>query len=169
MSSQRTRRRVHEEGHVRKFLVVLDETPECEKAVYFGAARSRNTGSMLTMLYVVEPPEFAHWLAVEEHAREEGEKKAEALFRMYQRKLKQWGFEDLPVETVIRYGNPCEEIRGLENDDPDISFLVLGASVEEEGPGRLVTGLLTKGTKGFPTPIVIVPGDMTFEEIDALV
>ena len=167
--SERKLRTVREEGHVRKFLVVLDETPECEKAVYFGAARSRSTGSMLTMLFVVEPPEFAHWLAVEEHAREEGEQKAQALFRLYQRKLDQWGFSDLPVETVIRYGNPCEEIRGLENDDPDISFLVLGAATGDEGPGRLVTGLLTKGTKGFPTPIVVVPGDMTFEEIDALV
>ncbi len=167
--SERKKRQVREEGHVRKFLVVLDETPECEVAVYFGAARARSTGSMLTMLYVVEPPEFAHWLAVEEHAREEGERKAEALFRMYLRKLEQWGFSDLPKETVIRYGNPCQEIRGLANDDPDISFLVLGAGTGPEGPGRLVTGLLTKGTKGFPTPIVIVPGDMTFEEIDALV
>ena len=167
--STRKKRQVREEGHIRKFLVVLDETPECETAVYFAAARARSTGSMLAMLFVVEPPEFAHWLAVEQHAREEGERKAEALFRMYQRKLDQRGFEDLPKETVIRYGNRCEEIRGLENDDPDISFLVLGAATGDEGPGPLVTGLLTKGTRGFPTPIVIVPGDMTFEEIDALV
>ena len=167
--TDRKLRKIHEEGHVRKFMVVLDETPECEQAVYFGAARSRSTGSTLLMLYVVEPPEFAHWLAVEEHAREEGEKKAEALFRMYRQKLKQWGFEDLPVETVIRYGNPCEEIRNQANEDLDISFLVLGAATGDEGPGRLVTNLLTRGTKGFPIPIVIVPGDMTFEEIDALV
>ena len=167
--SERKKRQVHEKGHIRKFLVVLDETPECEVAVYFGAARSRSTGSMLTMLYVVEPPEFAHWLAVEQYAREEGERKAEALFRMYLRKLEQWGFADLPKETVIRHGNPCDELRGLANDDPDISFLVLGASTGSEGPGRLVSGLLSKGAKGFPTPIVIVPGDMTFEEIDALV
>ncbi len=167
--SARILRTVREEGHIRKFLVVLDETPECEKAVYFGAARSRSTGSMLTMLFVVEPPEFAHWLAVEEHAREEGEQKAQVLFRLYQRKLDQWGFSDLPVEKVIRHGNPCEEIRNLANEDADISFLVLGAATGDEGPGRLVTNLLTKGTKGFPTPIVIVPGDMTTEEIDALV
>ena len=167
--SERRKRTVREEGHIRKFLVVLDETPECEKAVYFGAARARSTGSMLTMLFVVEPPEFTHWLSVEQHAREEGERKAEALFRMYQRKLDQWGFSELPVERVVRYGNPCEEIRALANEDADISFLVLGAATGEEGPGRLVTSLLTKGTKGFPTPIVIVPGDMTCDEIDALV
>ncbi len=165
----RTRRKVHEEGHVRKFLVVLDETPECEKAVYFGAARARSTGSMLTMLYVVEPEGFAHWLAVEELAREEGEQKARALFRLYRQKLDKWDFGDLPVEEVIRHGGKCEQIRELENEDPDISFLVLGASTSKEGPGRLVTNLITKGAAGFPTPIVIIPGDMTFEEIDALV
>ncbi len=165
----RKKRRVREKGHVRKFLVVLDETPECNQAVYFGAARARSTGSMLTMLYVVEPVEFAHWLSVEEQAREEGEKKARALFRMYRQKLEKWGFTDLPVEEVIRYGGKCEQIHELANEDVDISFLVLGASTSKEGPGRLVSNLVGKGAAGFPTPIVIVPGDMTFEEIDALV
>ncbi|HHN72967.1 MAG TPA: universal stress protein [Thermopetrobacter sp.] len=165
---ERTKRRIHETGHVRKFLVVLDETPECETAVYFGAARARSTGSMLTMLFVVEPPGFSHWLAVEERAREEGERKAEALFRMYRQKLEKWGFGELKYEQVIRYGGKCEQIRELENEDPDISFLVLGAATGGEGPGRLVTNLITRGAQGFPTPIVIVPGDMTFEEIDAL-
>ncbi len=165
----RTIRKVHEEGHTRKFLVVLDETPECEKAVYFAAARARGIGAMVTMLYVVEPEGFAHWLAVEELAREEGEQKARALFRLYRKKLDQWGFGDLPHEEVIRYGGKCEQLAELENEDPDISFLVLGASTSKEGPGRLVTNLITKGARGFPTPIVIVPGDMTFEEIEALV
>ncbi len=165
----RIKRRIHEKGHVRKFLVVLDETPECERAVYFGAARARQTGSMLTMLYVVEPEGFAHWLAVEAAARDEGERKAEALFRLYRRKLEQWGFGDLPVEEVVRHGEGSEQIRELENEDPDISFLVLGAATSKEGPGRLITKLVTKGAAGFPTPIVIVPGDMEFEEIDALV
>lgn len=164
----RKKRLVHEKGHIRKFMVVLDETPECETAVYFAAARARSTNSMLTMLFVIEPPEFTHWLAVEEAAREEGERKAEALFRMYRQKLEKWGFGDLPREEVVRYGQRCEQIRELANEDPDISFLVLGAAVGGEGPGRLVTNLITKGTKDFPTPIVIVPGDMTFEEIDAL-
>lgn len=165
----RIKRKIHEKGHVRKFLVVLDETPECEKAVYFSAARARQTGSMLTMLYAVEPEGFAHWLAVEAAAREEGERKAEALFRLYGRKLEQWGFTDLPVEEVVRHGDGSEQIRELENEDPDISFLVLGAATSKEGPGRLITKLVTKGAEAFPTPIVIVPGDMTFDEIDALV
>jgi nucleotide-binding universal stress UspA family protein len=160
---------IHEKGHTRKFLVILDETPECEKAVYFAAARARSTHSMLTMFYVVEPEGFAHWLSVEELARDEGEQKAKALFRLYRKKLDKWGFSDLRVEEVIRHGGKCEQLVELENEDPDSAFLVLGASTSKEGPGRLVTNLISKGARGFPTPSVIVPGDMEFEEIDALV
>ena len=164
----RKKRKVKEPGHVRKFLVVLDETPECETAVYFAAARARNTKSMLTMLYVIEPEGFSHWLSVEQAAREEGERKAQALFRLYRRKLEQWGFSDLPMEEVIRHGGKCEQIKELVSEDEDISFLVLGASTSKEGPGRLVSNLATKGAGTFPAPIVIVPGDLTFEEIKAL-
>ena len=34
------RRRTYEAGHRPKFLVVIDETPECDRAVYFAARRA---------------------------------------------------------------------------------------------------------------------------------
>ena len=56
-------RKGKEDGHRRKFMVIVDETPECESAVYFSACRARNTGSDLHMLFVVEPEDFQHWLS----------------------------------------------------------------------------------------------------------
>ena len=44
------KRRVFEKGHYRKFLVVLDDTPEFEVALYFAARVANRTGGRLAML-----------------------------------------------------------------------------------------------------------------------
>ena len=39
----RKKRQIYAEGHKRKFLVVVDETPECESALAFAASRALRT------------------------------------------------------------------------------------------------------------------------------
>ena len=120
------------------------------------------------MLFIVEPEEFQHWLRVGEIHREESEQTAAAVFRLYRRKLKSWGFEDIEIEEVIRHGDKSEEIVGMIEDDEDVSFLVLGASTSSEGPGKLVSWVAGKQAGSFPIPIVIIPGTLDLEEIEAL-
>ena len=166
--SERSIRRVHEEGHVRKFLTVIDDTPECESSVYFAACRARSTNSKIVLLYVIEAEDFQHWLRVEEIHREEGEKRAGAVFRLYRRKLKSWVFEDIVAEELTRHGDRVEEILSTIQEDEDISFLVLGASNSSEGPGSLVSALAGKRAGSFPIPIVLIPEALEFREIEAL-
>ena len=45
---------------------------------------------------------------------------------------------------------------------------MLAAATESAGPGPLVSNLAGKGSSTFPIPIVIVPGNLTDDEIDAL-
>jgi nucleotide-binding universal stress UspA family protein len=165
----RKKRQSLEKGHRRKFLVVVDETPECERALAFAACRAEHTGGGLALLYVVEPGDFQHWLGVEEIAREEGIGKAKAVFRLFGRKLKGLGFDKLKPEEIIREGNKAEEIVSLIHEDTDIAILVLGASKDPSGPGPLVSSLAAGKYSGeFPIPITIVPGSLTDEEIKAL-
>lgn len=163
-----TKRRINEPGHKRKFLVIADETPECEQAIYFAAFRARNTGSSLAILYVIEPVEFQHWSSVEAIHREEQERKSTAVFRLYQRKLDQSGLEDLEIEEIVRSGKIEDEVIGLINEDQDIGFLVLGASTSQKGPGRLVNWLGTAAAGQFPVPYVVVPGVLSNDEIESL-
>jgi nucleotide-binding universal stress UspA family protein len=169
MPSRRIRE-VFEEGHRRKFLVVLDESPEAEAALSFAARRaSRSKNGGLAFLYIIEPADFQHWIGVADAYREESQAKAKAVFRLYARKLKLWGYENLHVEEIVREGTKTEEIMELIQEDPDICILVLGASVDATGPGPLVSLLAGGKTAGsFPIPITVVPGCMTLEEIKAL-
>lgn len=162
-------RHVFDKGHRRKFLVVVDETPECETALAFAASRAERTKGGLALIYVVEPGDFQHWLGVEEIAREEGMNKAKAVFRLFGRKLKTMGFGKLEAEEIIREGDKAEEIVKLIEEDEDIAVLVLGASQDPSGPGPLVASLAAgKAVGEFPIPITIVPGDLTIDEVKGL-
>jgi nucleotide-binding universal stress UspA family protein len=166
---KRKKRQSFEKGHSRKFLVVVDETPECERALAFAAGRTAHTGGGLALLYVVEPGDFQHWLGVEDVAREEGVNKAKAVFRLFGRKLKALGFDNVEPEEIIREGKKAEEIFDLINEDTDIAILVLGASKDPSGPGPLISELAAgKYATEFLIPITIVPGTLTDEEIQAL-
>jgi nucleotide-binding universal stress UspA family protein len=166
----RKKRQVHAEGHKRKFLVVVDETPECESALAFAASRALRTAGQLALLYVVEPGvDFQHWMGVEEIAREEGHNKARAVFRLFSRKLKAMDLEDLVPEEIVREGIKAEEITKLIEEDQDIGVLVLGASKDPSGPGPLVATLAGGRLAGtFPVPITVVPGHLSIEEILSL-
>jgi len=166
----RKKRQSFQEGHKRKFLVVVDETPECESALAFAASRASRTKGQLALLYVIEPEgEGMHWLGVEEVAREEGLNKARAVFRLFGRKLKALGFDKLVPEELVREGAKAEEITQAIEEDEDIGVLVLGASKDPSGPGLLVSSLAGGRLAGvFPTPITVVPGHLSTEEILAL-
>ncbi len=69
---------------------------------------------------------------------------------------------------MVRVGEKSEAILELIEEDEDISFLVLAAGTGEEGPGPLVSSIAGKAASTFPIPVVIVPGTLTDDEIDAL-
>src|SRR5689334_14038617 len=131
-------RRVFEQGHRRKYLVIVDETSEVESALFFAASRINHAGGMLLLLYVIEPQDYQHWAGVRQVQIEEETNKAKALFRLFRRKLNQEGFQSLEIDEVILEGKPDEVIVNLINEDEDIAILVLGAASDPKGPGPLV-------------------------------
>jgi nucleotide-binding universal stress UspA family protein len=162
------KRRVFEQGHARKLLVIVDESPEVEGALFYAAGRALRTGGQIVLLYVIEP-ENQFWDAVRQVQLDEQTNKARALFRLFRRKLANSGCETVGVDEVIREGKPVDAIVQQIEDDEDIAVLVLGASKETAGPGPLVSTLAAGSAAGkFPIPITIVPGDLTLEEIQAL-
>jgi nucleotide-binding universal stress UspA family protein len=162
-------RRSFEEGHRRKFLIVVDESQEVESALYYAASRVQRSSGCVVMLYVIEPGELQHWAGVRQVQHEEETTKAKALFRLFRRKLAHGGFEGVETEDVIREGRTAEEISKLIAEDEDIAILVLGASVDAKGPGPLVASLAAGRTVGgFPVPVTVVPGQLSLADIKAL-
>ena len=160
-----SKRLSREAGHRRKFLAIIDDTPECERAVAYASKRAKSTGGMLVLLYVIEPSDFQHWLGVEKIMREEANQAAGAALDVYATRVReQVGIEP---ELVIREGKPAEEIHRLIEDDQDIAILVLAAGAGKEGPGPLVASIAGKGA-AFPIPVTVVPQNLSDEEINSL-
>lgn len=163
------KRKSFEEGHLRKFLLVIDDSQEVDAALFYAASRIKHSSGSIVMVYVVEPQQFQHWIKVREAQLEEETQKAKAMFRLARRKLNQAGFEDISSEEVVCEGVKSEALEKLIDEDEDIAILVLGAASGSEGPGPLVSSLAAGTAAGtFPIPITIVPGNLEFEEIIAL-
>jgi nucleotide-binding universal stress UspA family protein len=162
-------RRSFEEGHRRKFLIVVDESQEVESALYYAASRMQRSLGSIVMLYVIESGELQYWSGVRQVQLEEETTKAKALFRLFRRKLSLAGFETVETEDVIREGRLAEEVVNAIAEDEDIAVLVLAASVDAKGPGPLVASLAAgRAAGGFPVPVTVVPGQLSLAEIKAL-
>jgi nucleotide-binding universal stress UspA family protein len=160
------KRRSTEAGHRRKFLVVIDDTPECSRALLYAARRAEHTNGALTLLFVITPADFKHWMGVENIMRAEAMEEAEATLSRFADMAR--GFSAIEPQLVIREGGRAEEIVKLINEDEDISILVLAAATDKEGPGPLVSALAGKQSGTFPVPITIVPGHLDDEAIGAV-
>jgi len=161
-----TRRRSYETGHRPKFLVVIDDTPECRIAARFAARRVARTGAQLVMLAVTKPPDDFEWLGVGDVMRAEAEE--EATSRLEAAAADARAAAGVDPELVSRLGDSSDEILKLIDEDADISFLVLAAGAGKDGPGPLVTNLAGKAASTYPVPVVIVPSGLSDEEIDAI-
>ena len=165
MPSTKTRR-AYEAGHKAKFLVAIDDTPECDRAVYFASRRAVRTGVKVIMLHVIALHDTnQQWLGVADIMRAEAHEEANALLDKYA--TRSTGLTGMVPERVIREGDTPTEVLALIDEDEDIALLVLGAGDGKEGPGPLVSSLgSSAGT--FPIPVAIVPGHLTDDELDAL-
>jgi nucleotide-binding universal stress UspA family protein len=150
----------------RIFLVVVDESEEMRVALIYAARRARHTGGRVALLYVIEPSDLQHWVAVETLMREEQRQAAETLLQKLSTRVNEIAGA-LPV-VYIREGRRRDELLALLDEDPSISILVLAAGTGPEGPGPLITALVGKMSGRMRVPITVVPGNLTDEQIEAL-
>jgi len=150
----------------RVFLVVVDQSEEMRVALHFAARRAMRTGGRVDLLYVQEPTEFQHWMAVGDLMREEAREEAEALMQRLSAEVKEWSGK-FPV-VHLRDGNVREELLKLLEEEPSISVLVLAASTESGAPGPLISYIVGKGSGSIRVPVTIVPGSLTDDEIIAV-
>ncbi|MEO5805426.1 universal stress protein [Devosia sp.] len=148
----------------RKFLVVIDDTPECDRALTFAAYRVKRTGGTVVLMSVVQPPEFIG-LGVEDVLRAEAVEEAERNLDARLARLNAIG--DIKVESLVREGRGPEAIEQVINQDSAIAILVLAASTASESPGPLVTHFASRANT-LPIPLTIVPGRLTDAEIIAV-
>jgi nucleotide-binding universal stress UspA family protein len=153
-------------SHRRKFLVVVDKTPEHRVALRFAARRAQHTGGLVSLLSVIAPPDKQQWSSVQALMLDEAYDEAEEILHDAATEL--FNICGLLPELVIREGKKREALLELIKEDRAISILVLASGTAREGPGPLVAAVAGDPKFAYPIPVTIVPGGLTDAEIDAL-
>ncbi len=154
-------------GKTRVLLCVVDESEELKVALEYAALRARRAGSRVALLYVIEQPaDFHHFASIGDLMREEAREEAEQRLQRAAAQVQRWS-GTMPI-LYIREGTRSEEVIKLIDEEPDISVLVLGAAVGTSGPGPLTTSLTGKSVGKMRVPIMIVPGNLSEEDLESL-
>ncbi|TRD21547.1 universal stress protein [Palleronia caenipelagi] len=150
---------------MRKFLVVLDDSRECLNAMRYAAMRAAKTSSGVTILSIIPPDDFNHWLGVGSLMKEEARERIEAHFEVFAKWMRDR--QNIDPTLVIREGEAVPQLLAQIREDKEIGVLVLGAGEDKAGPGPLVTQL-SKAAGGLPVPLTIVPGNLSKDRLEAI-
>ena len=150
----------------RSFLLVVDASAELNAAVRFACRRALHTNGNVALFHTVAPADFHHFATIgelmENEARSEAEKLLQRVAADVQRITGQ-----MPA-LYLREGNVIEQLLTVIDEEKTVSVLVLGAGKGDDGPGPLVSALSGRLAGKIRLPVIIVPGNLTAEEIDEL-
>lgn len=152
----------------RKFLVVVDDSPEFDAALRYASRRARSTGGRVALLRVTPGGSDAHWSGVRDDIERELREEAEALLnRLGAETAERSGAQPL---FLIESGDAQAAIRKVVGEDSEIKILVLAAGEGARGPGPLVSAVVKQGAAftGRKLPVTIVPGALTEADIEDL-
>jgi len=152
--------------HRRKFLAIVDHSPECHVALRFAARRAQHTGGLVTLLYVISRSDFQQWAGVERMMRQEAREEAEQFLQEAAIRVNE--ITGTMPELVIKEGRPADQVRELLKEDKAISIMILAAGTSSEGPGPLVSLVAGPAAGAYPIPVTVVPGSLSDEQVDAL-
>ena len=149
----------------RKFLVVVDDSPEFEAALRYASRRARSTNGRVALLRIIPGGSDEHWAGVREEIQRQQRSEAEQLLtRLGEEAAERSGAQPI---FLIEEGEPQGAIRKVCGEDPDIKILVLAAGSGSRGAGRLVSAVLKQVAAfgGRKLPVTIVPGELSDAEI----
>ena len=152
----------HVAGQV-TFLVCVADDGHSEVAARFAALRARNSGGLVALLHVVQPPEFQHWAAVGELMRQETREEAELFLQSMATRVTE--VTGLAPSLAVREGGIGDEILGHIAENESINLLVVGAAPPDQGRGSLISWLAGQLAGQLNIPLVVVPGSLDEQQL----
>jgi nucleotide-binding universal stress UspA family protein len=136
-----------------RILVAIDETPAAEFALRHVVPYAIDERSRLTLLTVVPNPSGAVIAAGVSPERMTEEMDAAAAKRL--RELTARLPQDLSVTTLLRHGDPAEEILELVSQEP-VDLICMGARGRGRVTGALLGSVSTAVLHHSPVPVVVL-------------
>jgi len=149
----------------RTYLVVVDDSAESRVALRFAARRALKTGGKIEVMRIVEPQDFVQFGGVQNAIEEEQRLRIEGVVSSAVGEiLDQSGLE---ANVIIRQGEAVRTVRDYLEGRDEVAALVLGAA-PSGNPGPLVANFTGNDAGLLPCPVMIIPGSLADERLEAL-
>jgi nucleotide-binding universal stress UspA family protein len=149
----------------RTYLVVIDDSPEARVALRFAARRAAKTDGEVDVLAIVEPQDFVQWGGVQAAIEEEQRLRIEGIVAASVGEI--MNAAGIIPDIVVSHGDPVTAVRGHIGTRDNVAALVLGAAPSGK-PGPLVAHFTGHDAGKLPVPVMIIPGSLTEEQLEAL-
>jgi len=150
-----------------KHLVCVDSREESRVALRLACMKAQARGSAVNILHIIPPADFQTLGAIADRMREERRAEGEQLLK----KLADVANANHGITPglILREGQAGDEILAVALEDPDINVLVIGVAPQSAGRGKLAAWLAGQlGSKLF-IPLLMVPGNLTDEQLLSLI
>ena len=150
---------------MRLYLVIMDETPEARVALRFASRRAAKTQGAVHIIALVPKQQFVAFGGVQATIEDEAKSRAEVLVMAAAGSLLS---ESGRMPTIsVKVGDGTKVVQDYLAENGEIAALVLGAAADGP-PGPLVSHFAGHRAGQLPCPLMIIPGSLSEEEIDAL-
>ena len=151
-----------------KLLVCVDGSPEAKAALTLTARKAKRRGDVVEVLHVMEPEaEVQSLFNVADRMREERRAEGEKLLN----ELAEWCQQTsgLTPSLQLKEGRTGDVILSSVLEDADVTMLILGAASTTGGRGTLLAWLAGQLGDRLLVPLMLVPGNLTDQQINALI
>lgn len=150
-----------------KYLVCVDKREESRVALRLAVAKAVARGGAISILHVIPPGDFQSITAIAERMEQERRQEAEALMQQVADDI--FAASGIMPSILLREGTIGDEILAAAMEDYDAGMLVLGVAAQNTSRGKLVSWLASQlGGKLF-IPLMLVPGNLTDQQLQALI
>ena len=147
-------------------LVIADGSKEMEVALQYACARSKKTNRKIIIATFIEPLDVLTTQGVTEIMQNEAREEAELKLQKASTIVKE-STGIIPV-LHIREGEIISELIQLIEEEKNINVLVLAANIDEKGPGPIISSLISKEYSHLRIPVMIVPGNLSKDDISLI-
>lgn len=150
-----------------KYLVCVDGREESRVALRLACMKARARGNAVGMLHIIAPADFQTLGAIAERMREERHAEGEELLnRLSDEATTAYG---ITPSLMLREGSAGDEILVTALENPDVNMIVIGVAQQSQGRGKLATWLAGQLGNKLLIPLLMVPGNLTDQQLQALI
>jgi len=150
-----------------KYLVCVGPNETSRTALRLACQKAKLRGGGVDILYIQEPTGFQPLLDVSEVFDHEQEAKAQEVLTSFAKQA----FEESGIQPCMltRKGKLGKEILAAIAEDDDINMVVIGLSPESVEGDKLVKWLAERMGDTLQVPVMLIPGNLNDQQLEALI